>query len=144
MPYPVRTVRLGLHPLPPQRPRALRLLRRSPLSRRRLILTPSSPRCWGHNMSHDADAKVTTPVTLPPGVLHPSTLHPSTFEYLRPNGAQLLTMDDARAATRAYARALEALVPPGPDKTYILRKLRELAMWVNVAITREPDGTPRL
>lgn len=90
------------------------------------------------------NAKVTTPVTLPPGVLHPSTLHPSTFEYLRPNGAQLLTMDDARAATRAYARTLEALVPPGPDKTYILRKLRELAMWVNAAITREPDGSPRL
>ena len=42
-----------------------------------------------------------------------------------------------------YACELQALLPDGADKTYVLRKLRELAMWNNVAITREPDGTPR-
>jgi hypothetical protein len=34
-------------------------------------------------------------------------------------------------------------VPDGPDKTYILRKLREVSMWVNVAITRFSDGAAR-
>jgi hypothetical protein len=38
---------------------------------------------------------------------------------------------------------LDAFVPEGPDKTYLMRKLREVAMWANVAVTRQPDGTPR-
>jgi hypothetical protein len=33
-------------------------------------------------------------------------------------------------------------LPPEPDKTYVLRQLRDRAMWANVAITRQPDGTP--
>jgi hypothetical protein len=48
-----------------------------------------------------------------------------------------------REAARTYAENLEHHVPDGPDKTYLLRKLREVAMWVSVAITRLPDGTPR-
>ena len=71
-------------------------------------------------------------------------MHPSTFEYLQPTDVQRRAMEDARAAAHGYARALEALVPDGPDKTYLLRKLREVAMWANVAITRNPDGTPRM
>jgi hypothetical protein len=70
-------------------------------------------------------------------------MHPSTFDYLKPTDKQMADMGDARAAAAGYARALEALVPEGPDKTYILRKLREVAMWVNIAITRNPDGSPR-
>lgn len=70
-------------------------------------------------------------------------MHVSTFEYLKPTDAQLSAMGDARAAAHGYARAIEALVPDGPDKTYILRKLREVAMWVNAAITRQADGSPR-
>lgn len=70
-------------------------------------------------------------------------LHNSTFEYLKPTEKQTNDMGDARAAAHGYARALDALVPEGPDKTYILRKLREVAMWVNIAITRQPDGSPR-
>ena len=72
-----------------------------------------------------------------------TTMHPSTFEYLKPTDSQVLAMGDARAAAHGYARALEVLVPDGPDKTYIMRKLREVAMWVNIAITLNPDGTPR-
>ena len=30
-----------------------------------------------------------------------------------------------------------------PDKTYVLRKLREVAMWANVSLTRHADGAPR-
>lgn len=70
-------------------------------------------------------------------------MHVSTFEYLKPTEAQISAMDDACVAAHSYVRAIEALVPEGPDKTYILRKLREVAMWVNVAITRQADGSPR-
>lgn len=70
-------------------------------------------------------------------------MHPSTFEYLKPTEKQMMDMADARSAAIGYARAIDALVPDGPDKTYILRKLREVAMWANIAITRLPDGTPR-
>ncbi len=71
-------------------------------------------------------------------------MHKSTFEYLKPSESQIALMGDARAAAYGYARAIAAIVPDGPDKTYIFRKLREVAMWVNVAITRQADGTPRV
>lgn len=70
-------------------------------------------------------------------------MHNSTFDYLKPTDAQVADMTQARNAAKQYADQLEALVPDGPDKTYALRKLRELAMWVNVAITRNSDGSPR-
>jgi hypothetical protein len=70
-------------------------------------------------------------------------LHKSTFEYLKPTEEQMLQISVARMASTEYARTLEAIIPDGPDKTYVLRKVREIGMWVNVAITREADGTPR-
>ena len=70
-------------------------------------------------------------------------LHPGTFDYLKPTDDQLRTMEMARKSTRTYADALEALLPDGPDKTYVLRKVREIGMWANVAITRHYDGSPR-
>lgn len=72
-----------------------------------------------------------------------TTLHSSAFDYLQPTTEQLAAMTDARVAAHVYARALETLVPDGPDKTYLMRKLREVAMWANVAITRQADGSPR-
>ncbi len=71
------------------------------------------------------------------------TLDPTTFEYLQPTPNQIADMRDARDMAQHYAMALERLLPDGPDKTYTLRKLREVAMWANVAITRNPDGSPR-
>lgn len=71
------------------------------------------------------------------------SLHSSTFEYLKPTEGQLVTMAQARETTAKYAAFLDRTLPSGPDKTYILRKLRELAMWINVSITRTADGTPR-
>lgn len=70
-------------------------------------------------------------------------MHSSTFEYLKPTEAQIEQMAVCRAAVGACSQALETSIPDGPDKTYLLRKLREVGMWANVAITRLPDGTPR-
>lgn len=70
-------------------------------------------------------------------------MHKSTFDYLKPTDEQLEDMTAARSATKEYAEQLEWLLPDGADKTYILRKVREIGMWANVAITRESDGSPR-
>ncbi len=71
------------------------------------------------------------------------TLHTSTFEYMKPTDAQVEKMAKVRAAAKAYSDVLDAELPDGPDKTFVLRAHRSNAMWVNVAITRLPDGTPR-
>ena len=71
-------------------------------------------------------------------------LHPSTFEYLKPTDEQIATMQKLRVAGKNYAEFLDVYLPDGADKTYILRKLREIAMWANVAVTREANGTPRV
>jgi hypothetical protein len=71
------------------------------------------------------------------------TLHESTFGYLNPTDDQKQVMTEARTAAGDYAEAIENLMPEGPDKTYALRKLREVAMWVNIGITRNPDGSQR-
>lgn len=71
-------------------------------------------------------------------------LHPSAFEYLKPTDKQINDMRVLREYAKVYADALERHLPDGPDKTYILRRHRETAMWVNVAVTRQADGTPRL
>jgi hypothetical protein len=70
-------------------------------------------------------------------------MHDSTFAYLAPTEGQKTAMSKMRESVAAYADDIDLFVPAGPDKTYILRKLREVAMWVNVAITRQPDGAPR-
>lgn len=70
-------------------------------------------------------------------------MHQSTFEYLKPTDEQTKTMHVCRSAVWDCSCVLEQFVPDGPDKTYLLRKLREVAMWANIAITRNPDGSPR-
>lgn len=70
-------------------------------------------------------------------------MHSSTFEYLKPTDEQMAEMAKAREASAAYAKALIDILPDGPDKTYALRKHREVAMWANIAITRQADGSPR-
>ena len=70
-------------------------------------------------------------------------MHPSTFEYLKPTDNQIAAMGICREATAHLSGVFEKHIPDVPDKTYLLRKLREVAMWANVAITRQPDGSPR-
>lgn len=67
----------------------------------------------------------------------------STFEYLQPTKGQIAAMQTLRKAAADYAHVLEIELPDGPDKTYCLRKLREVAMWANIAVTRHSDGSPR-
>jgi hypothetical protein len=69
--------------------------------------------------------------------------HPSTFQYLAPTDEQKAAMQRVRDAAQVYGDLLEVELPAGPDKTYLMRKLREVAMWANIAITRQPDGAPR-
>lgn len=70
-------------------------------------------------------------------------MHHSTFEYLKPTQEQIDQMSMVREAARVYCDALEAHLPDGPDKTFVIRAHRSNAMWANVSITRHPDGTPR-
>jgi hypothetical protein len=70
-------------------------------------------------------------------------LHDSTFGYLKPTEPQIEQMARLRQAAADYAAILDAELPNGPDKTFILRTHRGTAMWANVAVTREADGTPR-
>ena len=71
-------------------------------------------------------------------------MHPSTYEYLKPTDDQIAKMAHVRLATKAYSEVLEAELPEGPDKTFVIRNHRSNAMWCNVCITRLPDGTPRM
>lgn len=71
-------------------------------------------------------------------------MHPSTFEYLNPSKEQIEAMALLREAAAVYGKMLEQLLPDGPDKTFTIRNHRTTAMWANVAVTRNPDGTPRL
>ena len=70
-------------------------------------------------------------------------MHPSTYEYLKPTDAQVEKMARLRAAAKAYGDILEAELPEGPDKTFVIRAHRSNAMWANISVTRLPDGTPR-
>jgi hypothetical protein len=70
-------------------------------------------------------------------------LHHSTYEYLKPTDEQVETMSRVGAAAKAFSDVLDAELPDGPDKTYLIRQHRQTAMWANVAITRQPDGAPR-
>jgi hypothetical protein len=70
-------------------------------------------------------------------------LHSSTFEYLKPTDVQLLCMTRVRSYFAEFVSHIDDQLPDGPDKTYVMRQLRDCAMWANVAITRNPDGSPR-
>ena len=71
------------------------------------------------------------------------TLHKDAFSYLKPTDDQLFVMSNLRQAFADFADVLDTWLPDGPDKTYVLRHLRDTAMWTNIAITRNPDGSPR-
>ena len=61
-------------------------------------------------------------------------MHPSTFEYLKPTDEQIAKMAKVRAAFADLVGMLGGELPPGPDATYVIRKVRECAMWANVQV----------
>ena len=69
--------------------------------------------------------------------------HPTTYEYLKPTDAQIAAMALVRKAAKDYNDILDAVLPDGADKTFVIRAHRSNAMWANVAITRHADGSPR-
>jgi hypothetical protein len=71
-------------------------------------------------------------------------LHPSTFDHVKPTDEQAETMRQASALSKGYADDIAGILPDGADKTYVLRRIRETAMWINTAIMREDDGSPRM
>jgi len=70
-------------------------------------------------------------------------LHRTTFAAVTPSDSQKRDMEIVREAFATLAAAVLKTVPNGPDRTYLIRQLRECCMWANVAITRHPDGSPR-
>jgi hypothetical protein len=70
-------------------------------------------------------------------------MHKSTFEYLNPTDLQKEKMNIVREAAKVFFEVLEKELPEGTDKTFALRNHRTTAMWANVAVTRDADGTPR-
>jgi hypothetical protein len=71
-------------------------------------------------------------------------LHPSTFDHVKPTDEQAETMRQASALSKGYADDIAGILPDGADKAYVLRRIRETAMWINTAIMREDDGSPRM
>jgi hypothetical protein len=71
------------------------------------------------------------------------SLHHTTYEYLKPTEQQMRVMEALRAAAKQYSDALDALLPEGADKTFVLRAHRANAMWANVSVMRYADGRPR-
>lgn len=70
-------------------------------------------------------------------------MHSSTFEYLKPTDEQIERMARVREAAKIFSEILNKELPEGPDKTFTIRNHRATAMWANIAITRNPDGSPR-
>ena len=70
--------------------------------------------------------------------------HNGTFDYVKPIADQIARMERVCEAAKVFAAALAAELPDGPDKTFALRNLRTTAMWANIAITRQTDGSPRV
>lgn len=71
-------------------------------------------------------------------------IHPSTFQYLNPTETQKGQMAEVRDEFEKFVGFLNDHLPEGPDKTYLIRQIRDSAMWANVCITREADGSPRV
>jgi hypothetical protein len=70
-------------------------------------------------------------------------MHESTFNYLAPTDKQKEDMAIVRGKFMELYFGIDGFIPDGPDKTYMIRQLREVAMWANIAITRQADGSPR-
>jgi hypothetical protein len=72
-----------------------------------------------------------------------ATVHAKMFDTVKPSDVQLEAMDALRKEAQLFVHILDVYVPEGADKTYLMRKFRDVIMWANVAIMRNQDGSPR-
>jgi len=70
-------------------------------------------------------------------------MHEDVFKHLDPKPEQLDKLKRIQDASKAYAEVLEKEVEDGPDRTYLMRNVRQVDMWAHEAVTRRSDGTPR-
>jgi len=73
-------------------------------------------------------------------------MHTSTFEYLSPTPEQIETMQRVREAAKVFSLPFwKPNCRMAPDKTRWANPATTgpRAMWANIAITREADGSPR-
>lgn len=63
--------------------------------------------------------------------------------WIEPTKEQFRTMSIVRAQFVETTAVLVDKLPDGPDKEYVMRKLRECLMWANFCIACNPDGSPR-
>jgi hypothetical protein len=68
----------------------------------------------------------------------------ATFQRLTPTVPQIAAIEKMRYAFADLVSTVEQHVPEGPDRTYIIRQLRTCAMWANMSITHNADGSPRV
>lgn len=71
-------------------------------------------------------------------------LHASTFDYLSPTDSQKERLARLRTAAKVYADVLAVEIPAGPGRNDVLNRVREVAMWANVAALRKSNGAPRV
>ena len=71
------------------------------------------------------------------------SLSQEAFEYLVSSNERQERVQRVRQACGNLAAILDAELPDGPDKTFVLRELRTCASWSEIAITRNPDGSAR-
>lgn len=71
-------------------------------------------------------------------------LHPDAFCATTPTDDQMDTVNRVCKTLATCTRSLEQELPDGPDKTYVIRMMRTVAMWSTTAILRNPDGSSRM
>ena len=61
----------------------------------------------------------------------------NVFTYHPPTPNQIPKYDEIRKAAKIFAKVIQDQVPEGPDKSVVMRKLREAVMTANAAVALE-------
>jgi hypothetical protein len=67
----------------------------------------------------------------------------AAFDVVTPDNIQMARLLAVREAAKVFGAVLRENLPPGSDKTYVMRTFRTAMMWASVAIMKQPDGSPR-
>lgn len=61
-----------------------------------------------------------------------------------PAPGQIEAMKILNKAAKDYADVILELLEDGADRDYIIRRIREIAMWCNVCVLKHDDGADRV